>query len=135
MKPVLVVDDEPQMRSLVKALLSEEGFNSIEASDGCSAYATLKKLDGEISLVLTDVNMPCGMDGIDLAGAVKAEFPEIPVLVVSSRPSPPTDRDGIGPAYAFVRKPFELKVFAETVRNLISRAADISQFSRGHKPK
>ena len=98
MKPVLVVDDEPQMRSLVKALLSEEGFNSIEASDGCSAYATLKKLDGEVSLVLTDVNMPCGMDGIDLADAVKAEFPEIPVLVVSSLPSLATDRVALIPA-------------------------------------
>ena len=88
MKPVLVVDDDAQIRLLVRMLLSKQGFETIEASDGCSAFATARKIDGEISLLLTDINMPGSLvNGVELAGAVKSEFPEIPILFVSSEPS------------------------------------------------
>jgi CheY-like chemotaxis protein len=87
MKPVLVVDDEPQIRLLVKTLLLKEGLESIEASNGCCALATAEKIHGEISLLLTDINMPGSpVNGVELAGAVKSEFPEIPILFVSSEP-------------------------------------------------
>ena len=124
MKPVLVVDDEQQIRLLVKMLLSKEGFESIEASDGCSAVATAEKVDGEISLLLTDINMPGSrVNGVELAGAVKSEFPEIPVLFVSSEPSSATDLDGVVPGNVFVKKPFDLRVFAETARKLVTQAS------------
>jgi len=128
MKPVLVVDDEPQIRSLVKALLANDGLDTIEASDGCSAFATARKLDAEISLLLTDINMPCGLDGLDLAAAVKCTFPEVPVLVVSSRPSPATDRNSIDPGYEFLNKPFDVRVFAQTVRKLVTQGKSQARF-------
>jgi CheY-like chemotaxis protein len=110
---VLVVDDEPQIRLLVKTLLSEEGFESIEASDGCSAFATLRKLDGAISLLLTDIEIPGSpMNGIELAGAVRSEFPEVPVLFVSGQ-SPTTDLNSAAPRNEFVKKPFDPRVFAD----------------------
>jgi len=118
MKPVLVVDDEPQMRSLVKALLANDGVDTIEASDGCVALETTRKLDGEISLLLTDVHMPCGLDGLDLADAIRLSFPEIPILVVSSAPTTNPDRDH---GYAFLKKPFDLKVLAQTVHQLLTQ--------------
>ena len=121
MKPVLVVDDEPQMRSLVKVLLADDGLDTIEAGDGCSAFATARKLDGEISLVVTDINMPCGLDGLDLAAAVKCTFPGVPVLVVSSRPSPAADRNSIDPGYEFLKKPFDVRTFVQTVRKLLTQ--------------
>jgi DNA-binding response OmpR family regulator len=127
MKPVLVVDDERQIRMLVKALLSREGLESIEASDGCTAFATTQKLDGGISLLLTDINMPGSpVDGVELAGAVKAEFPEIPVLFVSSEPSSATDLDSVAPGNVFVKKPFDLRVFAETARKLVTQAPQLN---------
>ena len=129
MKPVLVVDDEPQIRLLIKTLLSKEGLESIEASNGCSALATAEKIHGEISLLLTDINMPGSpVDGVELAGAVKSEFPEIPVLFVSSEPSSATDLDSVVPGNVFVKKPFDLTVFAETARKLVVQA---SQLNRG----
>ena len=54
---MLVVDDEPQIRSLVKTLLSEEGLPSVEAGDGYSALAVARTLDGEIGLLLTDIDL------------------------------------------------------------------------------
>jgi CheY-like chemotaxis protein len=119
MKPVLVVDDEPQMRSLLKAVLAKDGLDSIEASDGCNAFETAKNLDGEISLLLTDINMPCGLDGLDLAHAIRSAFPEIPILVVSSAPA--TDRDRMDHGYAFLKKPFDLKLLAQTVHQLLTQ--------------
>jgi CheY-like chemotaxis protein len=122
MKPVLVVDDEPQIRLLVKTLLSEEGFESIEASDGCSAFATVRKLDGAISLLLTDIEMPGSpMNGIELAGAVKSEFPEVPIMFVSGQ-SPATDLDNVAPGNEFVKKPFDPRMFADTARKLVTMA-------------
>ena len=124
MKPVLVVDDEQQIRLLVKALLSKEGLESIEASNGCSALATAEKIDGEISLLLTDINMPGSpVSGVELAGAVKSEFPEIPVLFVSSQPSSVEDLDIVAPGHVFVNKPFDPRVFAETARKLVTQAS------------
>jgi len=129
MKPVLVVDDDQQIRLLVKTLLSKEGLESIEAVDGCSAFATVERMDGEISLLLTDINMPGSpVNGVELAGAVKSEFPETPVLFVSSEPSSATDLDSVAPGNVFVKKPFDLRVFAETARKLVTQA---SQPNRG----
>jgi CheY-like chemotaxis protein len=129
MKPVLVVDDEQQIRLLVKTVLSKEGLESVEASNGCSALATAEEIDGEISLLLTDINMPGSpVNGVELATAVKSEFPEIPVLFVSSEPSSGTDLDSVAPGNVFVKKPFDLKVFAETARKLVTQA---SQSNRG----
>lgn len=129
MKPVLVVDDEQQIRLLVKTLLAKEGLESIEATDGCSALATAEKINGEISLLLTDIRMRGSlMNGVELAGAVKSEFPEIPVLFVSSDPSSAAELDSVAPGNVFVKKPFDLRVFAETARKLVTQA---SQPNRG----
>ena len=123
MKPVLLVDDEPQIRLLVKTLLSEEGFESIEASDGCGAFATAKRLDGAISLLLTDIDMPGSpMNGIELARAVKSEFPDVPILLVSGQ-RPATDLDSVAPGNVFVKKPFDPRVFADTARKLVTQAS------------
>jgi DNA-binding NtrC family response regulator len=125
MKPVLVVDDDGQIRLLVRTLLSKQGFETIEASDGCSAFVTTRKINGEISLLLTDINMPGSLvNGVELAGAVKSEFPEIPILFVSSEPSSAPDLNIVAPDNVFLKKPFDLGVFAETARKLVTQAAE-----------
>src|SRR5262245_27534283 len=114
-KPVLVVDDEPQIRTLVRTLLSQVGLHSIEACDGASAIAAAQRLNGEISLLLTDINMPDStMNGIELAGAMRLQFPEIPVVFVSS------DSEQAPAGDLFVMKPFDLKAFHRTVRELVA---------------
>jgi len=122
MKPVLVVDDEPQIRSLVTTLLAREGFQSIEASDGASAFLLAQRLNGEISLLLTDISMPV-MNGIELARALKWQFPEIPVLLTSSSPLPLRDSNNAIAGSVFLQKPFDLRVFAQTIRKLVSQPA------------
>lgn len=99
MKPVLIVDDEQQIRSLVKTLLAGEGFESIEASDGCSAFLTTQKLAGGISLLVTDINMPGSpVNGVELPGAVKSEFPEFRFCLFRQSRVPPRTWTALFPA-------------------------------------
>ena len=113
--PVLLVDDEPQVRSLIRAVLSKHGFRVVEAIDGLSALSTVQDLDGAISLMVTDYSMP-GLDGATLASRVKEQFPAIPILLISS------DANGCHclSGDAFLAKPFAPTVLVDTVRRLIT---------------
>src|SRR6201989_4296 len=107
----------------------QEGLESIEASNGCRALSVAEKIEGEISLLLTDINLSGSpVNGVELAGAMRSEFPELPVLFVSSESVPVTALDRVAPGSVFVKKPFDLTVFAETARKLVTQA---SQPTRG----
>jgi CheY-like chemotaxis protein len=68
---VLLVDDEAGVRKIVARSLAEDGYRVVEAGDGLEALRLLEEAGGEISLVITDVQMP-GLDGIDLARRIVA---------------------------------------------------------------
>lgn len=82
---VLVVDDSPTMRRIIRKTLSRAGYNNyIEAEDGKDA---LEKIQSEqIDIIITDMNMP-EMDGLTLITTLQAEdtTKHIPILVVSTR--------------------------------------------------
>src|ERR1017187_2072254 len=61
----LVVDDEPAVRGLTSAILREEGFQTLEASDGTQALQIVLALEGEVDLIVSDIQMPNG-DGLSL---------------------------------------------------------------------
>lgn len=111
--PVLIVDDDPQMRSLVRAVLSKHGYFTVEAADGKSALSTVKNMDGAIGLMVCDFSMP-GLDGESLADLVKAQFPLTPILLMSSER---TACESVA-FDAFLAKPFLPSVLADAVRRL-----------------
>jgi two-component system cell cycle response regulator CpdR len=78
----LVVDDEPSVRSFIMAVLRSDGFQTFEAEDGVQALELLRKVGTGVDLLVSDINMP-NMDGITLASSVRAEFPAIPLILVS----------------------------------------------------
>ncbi|MBS0268671.1 MAG: response regulator [Proteobacteria bacterium] len=80
---VLVVEDEVLIRLHLAEELRDAGYTVIEAADGHEAMTLLTSIDG-IGLVLTDIRMPGGIDGIDLARWVRAKFPEIKIALVSA---------------------------------------------------
>lgn len=84
---ILVVDDFPTMRRIVKNQLQDLGFSKFaEAEDGSSALTVLR--DGGIDFVVTDWNMP-GMTGIELLQAIRgdAKLAKMPVLMVTAESS------------------------------------------------
>ena len=78
----LVVDDEAVVRRLIMAVLRSDGFRTIEAKNGVQALELLRKLCGAVEVLVSDIKMPI-MDGIALACSVRAEFPAIPIILVS----------------------------------------------------
>lgn len=79
---VLVVDDEPTVRMLIVEVLQEMGCAALEADDGTSALRILRS-DAKIDLLISDVGLPGGMNGRQLADAARATRPELKILFVT----------------------------------------------------
>ena len=124
---ILVVDDAPIVRTVLKFALQSHGFDVFEAADGLSALGVAEEHD--IDVLVTDIVME-PMDGISLARSLTARRPETPVLFISGFP---LDIDNERRHYArcaFLPKPFDGDELVRAVRelagakeNLISKAA------------
>ncbi|MHB0963653.1 MAG: sigma-54-dependent transcriptional regulator [Gemmatimonadaceae bacterium] len=83
MPSVLIIDDEPNIRRMVGALLEAEGFEVRDAADGQAGLA--RALEWEPDLVLLDLMMPGTMDGMATLEQLRERFPELPVVMMSGR--------------------------------------------------
>lgn len=83
MPSVLIIDDEPNIRRMVGALLEAEGFEVRDASDGQAGLA--RALEWEPDLVLLDLMMPGTLDGMATLEQLRERFPELPVVMMSGR--------------------------------------------------
>jgi DNA-binding response OmpR family regulator len=118
----VVADDEPQIRQLVKRILSDHGFSIFEAKDGMEAFAVIRELNGEISLLVTDTDMPY-LGGTGLCRIVKERFPSVPVLLMSGL----TDSDEYNVADVFLHKPSQLCLLSSVVADLCSKSHKLTE--------
>jgi CheY-like chemotaxis protein len=79
---VLIVDDEPTIRMLVLDVLSELGYQSIEAGDSIEGLKILQSKE-RIDLLITDVGLPGGLNGRQMADAARRSRPELKVLFIT----------------------------------------------------
>jgi two-component system nitrogen regulation response regulator NtrX len=79
----LIIDDEPNIRRMVGALLASEGFEVRDAADGASGVAAAVQADPDV--VLLDLMMPGAMDGMATLQALRAKLPDLPVIMMSGR--------------------------------------------------
>lgn len=117
-KLVLIVEDDPQVRGLLLALLTQNGFSVVEAKDGTAALRQLWKHSDAIGALLTDVDMG-RMDGVELAESVRAEHPDMPVLFISALPISLVDLERAAPGSKFLQKPFDSARLIEALRSLM----------------
>src|SRR5262249_15721681 len=109
---VLVVEDEPQLRTMLAEFLQQEGFAVLTA--GCGSQAIpLFRSHPEIDLVITDILMP-GMDGASLAADMQSVNPDLPVLLMSGN----CDSKKIDNAFEFLPKPFSFVDLLGKVKTL-----------------
>ncbi len=80
MATILVVDDDDQVRDIVKGFLQEMGHSAIEAADGLQALSLLA--ENSVDLVISDIFMP-HKEGLTTIAEIRAKYPEIKVLVMS----------------------------------------------------
>ncbi|MHB1310384.1 MAG: sigma-54-dependent transcriptional regulator [Gemmatimonadaceae bacterium] len=83
MPSVLIIDDEPNIRRMVGALLEAEGFEVRDAADGTAGVA--RAMEWEPDLVLLDLMMPGALDGMATLELLRERFPELPVVMMSGR--------------------------------------------------
>jgi DNA-binding response OmpR family regulator len=120
-RTILVVDDDPWVRVLVRDVLAREGYRVLEASDGQDAIRVAGGHPGPIHLLLTDVVMP-GMNGCELAAGLSALRPDLKVMFMSAY-----DRDflvehGLNPGGPVITKPFTIEYLSRRVEMVLDRA-------------
>jgi len=114
----LIVDDEPSIRTYLRAILEREGIQSLEADSAAQALRIIQELGGRLDLVVCDIKMPGEMDGIDLAYSVRNQFPSVPVILISGYGDLESVRQAAAD-FEFIQKPFVPKTILMAVKKMI----------------
>jgi len=122
MARVLVIDDDEDQRTLIKAMLDRVGHQVEEASNGAEGLRQFGKLAPHV--VITDINMP-GIDGHEVITALKAANAKVPVIAISGGSAVPKDElllqaSRLGAA-EIIMKPFQFEQLAGAVGRALSR--------------
>jgi PAS domain S-box-containing protein len=118
---VLVIDDEPTVRMLVIEVLQEAGYTALEAEDGPSGLKILNS-DLKIDLLITDVGLPGGMNGRQVADAARETRPQLKVLFVTGYAENAAISNGhLDPTMAVITKPFVMAELANKITDMIER--------------
>jgi CheY-like chemotaxis protein len=135
MKSILVIDDKEEIRTLIKAVLGNFGFNVIEAGSGQMGVQMLREQQPD--LVVCDVNMP-GMDGYETLGAAResSTTAPIPFILMTGLVSRDGFRRGmVCGADDYLVKPFTTDELIEAVMSRLARQTDfqIEADKRAHR--
>ena len=123
---ILVVDDEPLLRSLLVDTLSAVGYESDAASDGVEALSLLREHEPYFyNLLITDIKMP-NMDGITLLRRIRRAYPLLPVLFITGVVSEET-MAAAGPD-GYLSKPFRIELLEKLIETTLAEART------GHRP-
>jgi CheY-like chemotaxis protein len=123
---VLVAEDDPSVRMLVKSVLERNGYRVLVAENGLEALALARAEPGSIELLLSDVIMP-GMNGRALRDAIRVTFPKLRVLFMSGYTGDVLSGLGeLDPDVSLVGKPFTPDILLESVRRALAQALVIS---------
>ena len=125
---VLVVDDEPSVRTVVRMALEKVGYDVLEAENGEQAIETINTGENRLVLdaVICDIRMP-KMNGVEIVDYFQREYPRVPLIVFTAYPN--TDM-----AIAFMRRglvDYLVKpVAAEKLRDAVARAMERRRLAR-----
>ncbi len=116
---VLVIDDEPTVRMLVTDVLGDLGYQALEAEDGASGLKILQSR-ARVDLLVTDVGLPNGMNGRQVADAARVLRPDLKVLFITGYAENAVVGNGhLDPGMAVLTKPFAMDDLAGKIRSLI----------------
>ena len=118
---VLVVEDEPRVRRMTVARLQDLGYRVLDAANGPAALAVLEA-SGHVDLLFTDMVMPGGLTGADLAERVQAQRAGVKVLFTSGYAEPDVVKRGQVAGSEWLRKPYTAADLARTLRAVLGPA-------------
>jgi DNA-binding response OmpR family regulator len=119
-KRVLIIDDDADLRTLIRAYLEEDGFEVATAADGREGLLAQRRAPAEV--VVTDIFMP-GKEGIETVFDLQREFPEARIIAMSGGTNAARGTDYLGLARRLgarktLAKPFSLRQLADAVREV-----------------
>ncbi len=118
---VLVVEDEPELLDLVAGILKTNGYHVLQASSGVKALDVWQTNREKIDLLLTDMKMPEGMDGLELAEILTTQKPRLKVLYTSGySPSLLGAPDSFREDFNFLPKPYPPEKLLSAIRNVLT---------------
>jgi nitrogen regulation protein NR(I) len=121
---VLIVDDEPNIRRILAAMLKRDGYEVTTAADGEQGLAVLQR--APVHVVVTDLVMP-RLGGMELLARVRADYPDIPVILITAHGTVDSAVAALkAGAFDYVTKPFE----QEELRKVIAKAARANDLER-----
>ncbi len=119
---VLVVEDDALVRMVTIEAIEEAGFEVTAAEDGVEALAVLEREGAALAAVLTDVAMPGGVSGIDVARAVRSDWPHLALILTTGYTPDTVPAGDMPPYFAFVPKPFSPEDLVQRLKTLLERA-------------
>jgi nitrogen-specific signal transduction histidine kinase/CheY-like chemotaxis protein len=121
---ILLVEDEELVRQVARTILEGLGYRVFEAESGVAALEVWRERRSEIALLLTDMVMPEGLTGRDLAEKLWAEAPNLPVILTSGySPQIAGQQRGLGEGVPFLQKPYSPEKLATVVRDALDAGA------------
>jgi PAS domain S-box-containing protein len=115
---VLVIDDEPTMRDLLVEALVERGYDAFEAADGGAGLEWLRS-ERPIDLLVSDVGLPGGLNGRQVADAGRVLRPGLKVILITGYAGAGLEGAGLGPDMRLLAKPFDLDRFHAAVAEIL----------------
>lgn len=117
---LLVVEDEPLVRELIVLELADWGYDALEAEDGATALALLRD-NPSVAVLFTDIRLPGGMTGWDIAERARALHPTLPVIYATGFSG---EALRLVPGSHFLKKPYRPAMILDALRQLGVHAAD-----------
>jgi DNA-binding NtrC family response regulator len=120
---ILVVDDEPNLRKVLRGILSRDGYEVVEAADGAEALGLIGQ---GVAAIITDLKMP-RLDGMGLLRHATSAHPDIPVVMITAHGSVDSAVGAVKQgAFDYIEKPFE----QEQIRQIVAKAIRTHELER-----
>lgn len=121
---ILLVDDEAALRQVLAEVLRSAGHTVFEAGDAATALAKLRHID-HVDLLVTDVGLPGGVNGRQLAETIRGESAATRILLITGyAESSVLDKESLAPDMGLLNKPFALKDFTARVAGIVASLPD-----------
>lgn len=122
---ILVVEDQPLLRSIVRKILERYGYRVLAAESATGALDVWKDFRADVRLLLTDLVLPNGMSGRDLAARLSAESASLKVIYTSGLSAgeyepEPALKEGVN----FLQKPYDLRKLCQVVRSILDSTGE-----------
>lgn len=125
---ILLVDDDRDVRRTIRRKIAGQGYPLIEADDASEALDLLARIPS-VGVVFSDIDMPGGLDGFELARRIAEEFPEVSVVLMSGQAEATWRPKGVTPVVPVLRKPFADSQLSHALR---AASADHIRRARPH---